>query len=285
MDNTNKKVINKKDGESSLLNNLINYVSSMSKFSLAIVSIFIFIFLGMLSASSDFLSKIIIIFLGIFTFLIASYLVAVKTIIIKKFAKDIGFEYVGKGDLSSVEGCIFEPGYAKGISDLIIGSDKDHEIKIFTYNFTVGFGKTAHTYSFTIFENTFSGNMPHILLEPRSLFFDPMDFNFSGGHEIALEGDFNKHFYFTVEKEFEIEALQIFTPDFMAELIDSSKKFGFEFYKNKLYIYNSSFITKPNQIEEFFNISNKLCDRVEPVVRRIHSDVDSLKEIMDKYKI
>jgi len=278
----NDKIFRKK--ESIFLNDLIDYISSLSKFSLGMVSIFIFIFLGLLLENSNFLSKIAVIFLGIFVFLIGSYLIAVKTVLIKKFAKEIGFKYLGKGNISSVEGCIFEPGYTKRISDLIVGRDKDHEIRIFTYTFTVGFGKSAHTYSFTIFENTFSKNMPHILLEPKSLFFDPMDFGFVGGHEMTLEGDFNKHFSFTVEKEFEIEALQIFTPDFMADLMDTSKKFGFEFCKNKLYIYNSSFITKPNQIEDFFNISNKLCNKIDPIIKRIGDDVDSLRETFEEHK-
>lgn len=223
-------------------------------------------------------------------FLVIFVLNKMRGYLMKQFAQNLGYEYAPKGDMASVSGSLFEMGHSKNITHVISGHDDKHNMRIFLYSFTVGYGKSSYTYNYTVFENTFSGNMPHISLKPKISVlgmtswpegFIPLDF--SNSRSIHLEGDFDKHFFLDVEKEFEIEVYQIFSPDFMEKLINISKNFGFEFYQNKLYIYTPKFINKMSEITEMFSLCDELSDRIEPVNKRIGDDVDSLREIINEH--
>lgn len=203
--------------------------------------------------------------------------------LMKQFAGSLGYQYFGSGDMSSVEGSLFSAGHSQKITDVISGLDSGRPVRIFLYAYTVGYGKNSHTYHYTIFENTFSGNMPHMLLHKEGLFLSDVPPHFSGGEHISLEGDFNKYFSLSVEKDFEVEAYQIFTPDFMEELIETSKSLGFEFSQNKLYIYTPKFIDERQELDNMFALSNKLCSHLEPVINRIGNDVDSMRGILNEH--
>jgi hypothetical protein len=58
---------------------------------------------------------------------------------------------------------------------------------------------------------------------------------------LSLEGDFNEHFTLYAPKEYERDALYIFTPDLMALLIDNVSKFDVEVIDDQLFVYGSEF--------------------------------------------
>lgn len=200
----------------------------------------------------------------------------------KQFALNLGYTYAEEGDLLSVTGSLFNIGHSQTMKCVISGKDNDRPVRIFLYSYTVGSGKNSHTYRYTVFESTFDGNMPHLLLNSKKLFFSNDIPDFSSGHHISLEGDFDKYFSLYVEKEFEIEALQMFDPDFMAELIESSKSFSAEFFQNKIYVFLPKFISTRVELDTMFSVSNKLCDHLEPVVNSIRADVDALRDLVSK---
>lgn len=223
---------------------------------------------------------------GLSIFIVVYIFNKMRGYLMKQFAKNLGYEYTPKGEISSVSGSLFEIGHSKSITHVISGHDEEHNMRIFLYSFTVGYGKYSRTYNYTVFENTFSGNMPHISLRPKTGFFNSDNFvslDFENLRSIHLEGDFDKYFFLSVEKEFEIEVYQIFSPNFMQKLIDTSQKFAFEFYKNKLYIYSPKFVNKMSEITNMFNLCDELSDHIEPANKRIGDDVDSLRDAIDKY--
>jgi hypothetical protein len=250
------------------------------------VSIFIIIIIGIILAFIT--TSINFIFIAIFCvfFIIFSVSSTMLHFLMEQFAKNLGYEYSPVGEMSSVSGVLFDVGHSKWITHVISGRDDKHIMRLFCYSFTVGQGKHSHTYNYAIFENTFSGNMPHILLKPKISFLNLNDFvslDFANSISIKLEGNFNKYFSLEVEKEFEIEAYQIFSVNFMEKLINTSKKFGFEFYQNKLYIYYPKFINKMSEVSDMFYLCDELSDHIEPANKRIGDDVDSLREAMAKY--
>lgn len=205
--------------------------------------------------------------------------------LMQQFAQSLGYTYSDQGDINSVRGSLFSIGHSMNMKDVISGTDKGRPVRIFLYNYTVGYGKNSHTYSYTVLENTFSGVMPHILLHKKEffLFETPDDFtNFSGSEPLSLEGDFNKYFSLYVEKEFEMEAYEIFTPDVMEELIETSKTLCFEFFQNKLFIYTPKFINKRAELDAMFALSDKLCSELEPVINSMKEDVKAQKELLNK---
>jgi hypothetical protein len=198
--------------------------------------------------------------------------------LMQQFATSLGYEYASFGDTTSVFGSLFTIGDSHFISHVLSGSKESHPVRIFLYSYVVGRGKNSRTYRYTVFEKTFDCIVPHILVHrPEILFSDDVPV-FPNSVDITLEGNFNKYFSLAVEKDFEMEAHQIFTPDVMEELIETSKTFGFEFIQNRLYIYTPKFIGTRAELDAMFVFSEKLCKKLEPVLHGMEGDIEAMKE-------
>ena len=87
---------------------------------------------------------------------------------------------------------------------------------------------------------TLPRRLPHMLLDARSnarglsssLLNTPRE-----GQHLALEGDFDTHFRLYVPAGYERDALYVFTPDFMALLIDESGDLDVEIRDDRLIVY------------------------------------------------
>lgn len=200
--------------------------------------------------------------------------------LMRQFAKSLGYEYASSGDTTSVFGALFHIGHSHSISHVLSGSKESHPVRIFLYSYVVGQGKNSRTYRYTVFEKTFDCIVPHILVHKPEIFFSEDVPVFFGGVDITLEGNFNKYFSLTVEKDFEMEAHQIFTPDVMEELIETSKTFSFEFIQNRLYIYTSKFIGTRAELDAMFALSQKLCTKLEPVLHGMEEDIEAVKKLI-----
>ncbi|MGH3706318.1 MAG: hypothetical protein ACRDT9_16895, partial [Agromyces sp.] len=68
------------------------------------------------------------------------------------------------------------------------------------------------------------GPLPHIVLEPQGRTTDGRAFpvDFDAVQHRSLEGDFDRHFHVFVPKQYERDALYVFTPDLMAAMIDEA---------------------------------------------------------------
>jgi hypothetical protein len=176
----------------------------------------------------------------------------------QQFGASIGFAYSQSADLSGVSGKLFGVGHSQNIYDVLSGTMNGRSSRIFSYNFTVGYGKNSHTYYFTVFESVFSNDMPDIVLTSHtSLFYTGFPL-FDGTEHIQLEGDFNKYFTLKVPKGYETEAYQIFPPDVMADLIDKAQNLDFEFNGNRLYIYTPKIITTRIEMQSMFDLAEYL---------------------------
>ena len=175
----------------------------------------------------------------------------------EEFGKEIGFSYTDSIPLENVSGKLFSTGHSQSIFDVLSGIYQNISMQIFTFRFTIGSGKSAHTYSYTVFEATLTGIVPHILLFSKiheSVVFD----YFSGDETLKLEGDFNNYFTLRIPEGNEQEAYQIFTPDVMANLIDKASELSFEFVGNKLYIYAVKVIAKKDDFQNMFDLAKYL---------------------------
>ncbi len=175
----------------------------------------------------------------------------------QQFGNSIGFTYTESADIATTSGKLFETGHSKSIYDVLSGTYQDIPIRIFTFQFTIGSGKSSHTYYYTVFEATMTGTVPDILLFSSKHSSAISDF-FSGDESLTLEGDFNKFFRLRVPKGFEQEAYQIFTPDVMANLIDKATEMSFEFVGTKLYIYATEVVTNKIKLQNMFSLTEYL---------------------------
>ncbi len=182
-------------------------------------------------------------------------------------------------DINIVEdGVLFREGRDRIKLNIISGKFKNHSIALFNYSFTVGQRKSQHTYFYTVFEIDYDKRIPRMFLRSdryKLLMFKP---DFQNGRRLRLEGDFDKHFDLFVEEKFEIEALQIFTPDIMHKLMTDWSKFTLEFTNDKIYIYIVDKISKKEDIQSMYNLAKYLIDRLAPIISNMESSTTAMQE-------
>ena len=83
------------------------------------------------------------------------------------------------------------------------------------------------------------GLLPHIILDAKSNngMWGGVGVHFSGQPILSLEGDFNKYFTLYCPVGYERDALYIFTPDLMADLVDESLAFDVELINEWMFVY------------------------------------------------
>ncbi len=187
----------------------------------------------------------------------------------QQFGASIGFSYAPTADMATVSGKLFLIGHSQSIYNVLSGIEHGRDSRIFSYRFTVGSGRSSHTYVYTVFETTFANMMPDIVLTCQA---DSVgDFSlFDESEHIKLEGDFNKYFSLKVPKGYEMEAYQIFPPDVMADLIDRAQGLNFEFNGNKLYIYATKLITVREKLQAMFDLAQYLDDLFNRSTRAVN---------------
>ncbi|MEO7546479.1 MAG: hypothetical protein ABIT21_09370 [Terrimesophilobacter sp.] len=72
--------------------------------------------------------------------------------------------------------------------------------------------------------------VPNMILDAKSnnFLWTNLPQNFSRNQVLSLEGDFDKHFTLYCPKEYEHDALYVFTPDLMTRLIDHAAGYDVE---------------------------------------------------------
>jgi hypothetical protein len=195
----------------------------------------------------------------------------------KQFAAANMYHYEEYTKATNLAGSLFTIGHSKEAEDEVSGKYLDQPIRLFTYHYTMGSGKSAHTYNYMVFELTFDTHLPRMLLRSRK-----QSFTFDHPNEVRLEGNFSDYYEFGVDAQYEIEGLQVFTPDFMAYLLDLPNRFSLELIDNKLFIYSDKVITKRNELHYFYDVAKQVTERLAPVLPRLKKDVLALDEVFKK---
>jgi len=219
-----------------------------------------------------------------------------KELFYKDLAKRLGFEYSAKGSVADVSGLLFDNGTGKKIYSVLSGKRDGYNVRMYDYSYYEANGKNSDRCYNKVFEIEFPFELPHMtLMEIRELNILP-DFlreglvNLSNKKEnkyndehVDLEGDFNKNFNLLVEKGFQIEAREIFTPDIMQKIIDLGINLDFEACLNKLYIYEQGYkwhFPEGKEIEAFFSAADIIRDIFDDKFHFIKSSVKAMKEIL-----
>lgn len=160
-------------------------------------------------------------------------------------------------------GVIFGDGDTRVISEgYVLPVMQNAEIGNYTYMTGSGKSRQSHTYGYM--KIPLPRNLPHMLLDAKSnnLFgrFSNLPMMFSNDQKLQLEGDFNNYFTLYAPKEYETDALYIFTPDVMQALISSSKEYDVEIIDGSLFLYSNDYfdMTKQQEIEELFYVISSL---------------------------
>lgn len=166
--------------------------------------------------------------------------------------------------------------------------------EIANYRYVTGNGKSRSTHNWGFVAIQLDRKLPHMVLDARSNNFlgTNLPATFSRNQVLHLEGDFDKYFTLYCPKEYERDALYVFTPDLMALLIDESARYDVEIVDDWLLLYSSSpwNMLDPHTFDMLFTImetvgkktvtqtdyysddrvGNRALDAIAPQGRRLH---------------
>lgn len=173
----------------------------------------------------------------------------IRTSFWRQLAKINGWHYKDYGDPEQESGVMFGQGRKRRISHIIKGGIDNRQFRIFNYEFDTGPVKNGKTHFYTIFAFKFNGSFPHIYLNNRHNFYGVGNI----GEAIPLSGEFEKEFFLSAPKEYEIEALEIFTPDLLADLLDKDFAHDVEFVNQEVLIFTEGHINDFEELDGKFN--------------------------------
>jgi hypothetical protein len=213
----------------------------------------------------------------------AAYVIARQKAIdafFEQFASVNNFSFQKTGLPSNLAGSLFFIGTGRVGRDLISGIFQNIPFNLLNYQYTIGSGKSSHTYVYTTFRLNFASSLPPIFLSPKAFYFG--DISRIAREKLQLEGDFDKYFDLWTEKGFEIEALQFMAPDVMAKIMDNWGNFSLEFVADQIYIYAGSMITKDQDLENMYQFVQYLIFKIIPYSKEIKGDIGALDQYYNK---
>ena len=181
-----------------------------------------------------------------------------------RFAQANGLQYEAQVKNPTRSGFVFSNPNAnrKSIFDVISRTDTN-PFEIGNFYYETGSGKSKAIYLTGYMRITLDRNLPNMVLDAKAddtrifgIRQSNLGVTFSKDQALRLEGNFNDYFTLYAPKEYETDALYVFTPDFMARLIDEASLFNAEIIDNNLYIYsiNQMPLDKPETYERLFSI-------------------------------
>lgn len=157
-----------------------------------------------------------------------------------KFATINGLQFLYDVANPSYVGMIFDEGDSRRINEAYVFADGT---EIGNYQYSTGSGKNRHTHHWSYVRIKLARQLPHMVLDARknNLFgnFTNLPDSFSRNQTMSLEGDFNEYFTLYAPKEYERDALYVFTPDVMAAVIDAGQAYDMEVIDDNLMLYSS----------------------------------------------
>lgn len=176
----------------------------------------------------------------------------------RQFAKRRGYTYTARGDPRGEQAVMFQQGHNRVVRHVVSGKLRDgRPIRIFEYEFRIGHGKSRRTYCYTVFEVCFSGRFPHIYLNNLRNRYD-----IRIGSAVPLPHEFEKAYRLSAPEKYEIEALQIFTPDLLAYVLDAKLPHDLELVDQELLVFAGGYVNRLDELEKEAATALALAERL-----------------------
>lgn len=165
-----------------------------------------------------------------------------------------------------LNGMYFQTGYDRMIVERL--DIPEQGITLGVHQYVTGSGKNRQTHMVGFARCTLTRALPHIVLDNvKNNFwkFSNLPVQYESDQKLSLEGDFDKYFTLYAPKDYETDALYIFTPDVMAAFVDSGYTVDAEIVDNYLYVYceNSPRLTNEKFVTALYDMIQKIGDKLE----------------------
>lgn len=157
-----------------------------------------------------------------------------------QFANANGMQFRTRSANPSYPGMIFSIGDSRSASDHI-NSTTGRYFDFGTYQYSTGSGKSRSTRYWGFLALKLDRQLPNMVLDSKennNLFGSDLPISLKRDQILSLEGDFDKHFTLYCPKEYEQDALYVFTPDLMALLIDDAGTYDVEIVDDWMFLYS-----------------------------------------------
>jgi hypothetical protein len=139
-------------------------------------------------------------------------------------------------------GAVFTVGTSRTVTDHLT-STSGRFVDLGNYTYVTGSGKSSTTHRWGFVAVKLDRRLPNMVLDAKSnnrLFGTTnLPETFSKSQRLSVEGDFDRYFTLYCPKEYERDALYVFTPDLLALLIDQSQQFDVEIVDDWMFVYSS----------------------------------------------
>lgn len=212
-----------------------------------------------------------------------------RTLRIQLFASENGFAYRRFGQPPPEAGIVFNAATAVRVTDQLIDlSTRQVRSRTGTAPVSISMGNaavstkpppgkpassTTTTGNFGYLHVALSAASTHYLLDGKAnnrLGGGSVAWSLHTNQKLLLEGDFNKHFTLYCPPGRERDALQIFTPDVMAQLIDHGAAWDVEIVDDNLFVYANRTLSsrRPGEIERLLEFADLVVPRLGGRIER-----------------
>ncbi len=186
----------------------------------------------------------------------------------KKVAEKYTWKYEHSKNTVSEKGLLFNIGNPEPVQNCIVGNHNGQKIQIFEYSYILTQGKSKIHFDFTVFEISFSGTFPHLYLNYKKDWYSNYPTNTKLA-KISLPTEFEEIFKIYAPKEYEIEILEILTPEILQVLIDNGWDYDMEFVDGELIIYKNIKFQSFEDMDRDLTKVRKLIDTLSPRLNKM----------------
>lgn len=212
--------------------------------------ILLFVLDGINTASPITIASLLffVLVIGIFGFAIARVAISGsgkfgRWLRMDRFARANGFTFSPESPNPGYPGAIFQLGDSRKATEHF-RTTEGRFLDFGNYQYTTGSGKNRSTRTWGFLAIELDRKLPHMVLDSKAnngLFGGTnLPATFHKEQILSLEGDFDQYFTLYCPKQYERDALYLFTPDLMALLIDHAAPFDVEIVDAWMFVYSSS---------------------------------------------
>lgn len=158
-----------------------------------------------------------------------------------RFAAANSLAYVPGEKNPAYPGLIFSHGDSRETSDNYRPLSGPY-FDLGNYRYTTGSGKEKTTHTWGYLALKLERRLPQMVLDARGnnglLGGSTLPTTFRRDQKLSLEGDFDQYFTLYCPRQYERDALYVFTPDLMALLIDETAAFDVEIVDDWMFVYS-----------------------------------------------
>jgi hypothetical protein len=176
-----------------------------------------------------------------------------------RFASANGLRYSPEGSGTTYPGLLFSIGRSQRFTGAFSRTAAP-EFDIGNFQYRTGSGKNQKTHNRGYVALRLERKLPHMVLDAtgnNGLFgASTLPRAFGRDQILSLEGDFDKYFTLYCPREYERDALYVFTPDLMVLLIDHAATLDIEIVDDWMFVYSTHpfGLDEPGALEPLFGV-------------------------------